>query len=161
MIKHININYEFISKVEQLRCVDLKLEHILVLSIVNNFNRQGKNCSISRSTFSKLCRCGIRNTHNIFNDLVKWNMITLHIPKNQAKTHETNTTHLHEDLKQILLDLSSASYAPDLVHQIPKPSAPVATNNKIMGDSSVSSLGEDPSSSDMEDVNALLDKLFN
>jgi hypothetical protein len=147
MIKHININNEFISKVEQLRGKDLKLEHIHILSIVNSFARQGMVCSISRSTFSKLCRCGIRTIHNRFNDLVKWNMITLHIPKDQSKTHETNITHLHKDLKQILLDLASASDAPDLVHKIPKASAPVATNNKKMGDSSVSSLEEDPSSS--------------
>tara|TARA_R110002153_G_scaffold272842_1_gene442215 strand:- start:787 stop:1269 length:483 start_codon:yes stop_codon:yes gene_type:complete len=146
MIKHININNEFISKVEQLRGKDLKLEHIHILSIVNSFARQGMVCSISRSTFSKLCRCGIRTIHNRFNDLVKWNMITLHIPKDQSKTHETNITHLHKDLKQILLDLASASDAPDLVHQIPKASAPFATNNKKMGDSSVSSLEEDPSS---------------
>ena len=160
MVNSITINYQFISQVEQLRDKDLKLEHILILSIVNSFNRQGKNCSISRSTFSKLCRCGIRCIHNRFNDLLKWNMITVHVPKGQAQSHETNITHIHKDLKQILSRLASASDAPGLVHQSPKASAPVATNNKIMGDSSGSSLREDPSSSDKEDIEAALDKLF-
>ena len=158
MVNSITINYQFISQVEQLRDKDLKLEHILILSIVNSFNRQGKNCSISRSTFGKLCRCSIRCIHNRFNDLLKWNMITVHVPKGQAQSHETNITHIHKDLKRILL--ASASDAPGLVHQSPKASAPSATNNKIMGDSSVSSLGEDPSSSDKEDIEAALDKLF-
>ncbi|MCP4324982.1 MAG: hypothetical protein GY787_24665 [Alteromonadales bacterium] len=86
-------------------------------------------------------------------------MITVHVPKGQAQSHETNITHIHKDLKQILSRLASASDAPGLVHQSPKASAPVATNNKIM-DSSVSSLREDPSSSDKEDIEAALDKLF-
>jgi len=161
MIKHISINYEFISKVEQLRCVDLKLEHILVLSIVNNFNRQGKNCSISRSTFGKLCRCDTKTIQRRIKDLIKWDMITLHVPKNQAKTHDTCVTHIHEDLKQILVNLAVPSESTGLYPESPQAGVRLSTNNKIMGDSSVSSLGEDPSSSDMEDVNALLDKLFN
>lgn len=159
MVNSITINYQFISQVEQLRGKDLKTEHILILSIVNSFNRQGKNCSISRSTFGKLCRCSIRCIHNRFNDLLKWNMITVHVPKGQAQSHETNITHIHKDLKQILSRLASASDAPGLVHQSPKASAPESTNNKIM-DKSVSSLREDPSSSDKEDIEAALNKLF-
>lgn len=161
MVNSITINYQFISEVEILRTKDLNMEHILILSIVNSFNRQGKNCSISRSTFSKLCRCGIRTIHNRFNDLLKWKMISVHVPKGQAQTHETNITHIHKDLKRILSDLASASDAPGLLHQSPKASAPNATNNKMIPtDKSVSSLGEDPSSSDKEDIEAALYKLF-
>lgn len=159
MVNSITINYEFISQVEQLRGKDLKLEHILILSIVNSFNRQGKNCSVSRSTFSKLCRCDTKTIQRRIKDLVKWNMITLHVPKNQSKTHQTCITHIHKDLKQILVNLAVPSESTGLCTESPQAGVRLSTNNKIM-DKSVSSLREDPSSSDKEDIEAALDKLF-
>jgi|TARA_R110001592_G_scaffold42912_2_gene139303 hypothetical protein len=159
MVNSITINYEFISQVEQLRGKDLKLEHILILSIVNSFNRQGKNCSVSRSTFSKLCRCDTKTIQRRIKDLVKWNMITLHVPKNQSKTHQTCITHIHKDLKQILVNLAVPLESTGLCTESPQAGVRLSTNNKIM-DKSVSSLGEDPSSSDKEDIEAALYKLF-
>jgi len=159
MVNSITINYQFISQVEQLRGKDLKLEHILILSIVNSFNRQGKNCSVSRSTFGKLCRCDTKTIQRRIKDLVKWNMIILHIPKNQSKTHQTCVTHIHKDLKRILVNLAVPSESTGLCTESPKASVRVSTNNKIM-DKSVSSLREDPSSSDKEGIEAALNKLF-
>ncbi len=159
MVNSITINYQFISQVEQLRGKDLKLEHILILSIVNSFNRQGKNYSVSRSTFGKLCRCDTKTIQRRIKDLVKWNMIILHIPKNQSKTHQTCVTHIHKDLKRILVNLAVPSESTGLCTESPKASVRVSTNNKIM-DKSVSSLREDPSSSDKEDIEAALNKLF-
>ena len=86
-------------------------------------------------------------------------MIILHIPKNQSKTHQTCVTHIHKDLKRILVNLAVPSESTGLCTESPKASVRVSTNNKIM-DKSVSSLREDPSSSDKEDIEAALNKLF-
>ena len=74
-------------------------------------------------------------------------MITLYTPKDQAKTRHTCVTHLHKDLKQILIDSAVPSESTGLYPQSPQTVVRESTNNKKIGDSSVSSLEEDPSSS--------------
>ncbi len=124
-IKFIMVNYEFIDKLEEVYDnLDLTLEHILILSIVNSFNKAGKNCKLSQGTFAKLCKCDKSTVKRRLNDLCKWGFITTWKPKLQHKSKDPNVTHLSKEVKQILQDLAGSQTGLRLNH-----------NNKIIGDS--------------------------
>jgi Fe2+ transport system protein B len=135
------VNDYLIDSIEAERQLTLTLEEVTIISVVNSFQSQGQKCEISRDTWSKILRCSLRTTVNMFNKLKRNNIIKVHYPKDQHKTQKPCTTWLHEDIKKLVhemlqLDRKASALA----------SAPDACNNKIIAEiTSPSSFKEDVS----------------
>lgn len=126
------VNNKLIKLIEEIKEVDLDLVQIHLISIVNSYSRVGKTCTLSTKQFAKECRCSSAKITKSLKHLRDNHIISVHYPKDQAKTHETNKTYIHKDIKAIISGtIAIETGALDLLYQ-------VSTNNKKIGASSES-----------------------
>lgn len=104
------VNQHLIDKIEKERNVKLNLRERHLIAITNSFNRLGRKCTLSRSTFEGLVCCKKKQLRSSFKRLVELKILKVHYPLNQSKTHETCTTHLHADVKEWAHELAEAGF---------------------------------------------------
>ena len=152
---YITINYQLISWIEQEKEIELKLNEVILFSLVDSFRRQNKKCKMSKPQLAEYAKCGETTIYNIIRKFKKHKILKVWYPPNQQSTHEACTLWLHDDIIDIIKDLQAVSK-----NDIGAVSTAVSkndTNNKRIGDSS--SPFEGDSSSQPEDLNSYLEKL--